>query len=66
MSVHADTPADACGTHVRNHRCTLPAGHPAPCLMDRDLAVAWWGTKTTHRWAEPEQTGQITLLREAA
>lgn len=50
MSVHAATPTDACGAHVRNHRCTLPAGHPAPCLMDRDLAVAWWGTKTTHRW----------------
>lgn len=50
MSVHADTPADACRAHVRNHRCTLPAHHPAPCLMDMDLAVAWWGTKTTHRW----------------
>lgn len=65
---------DACATREAAGLRTLqadiatldPAGF-APCdVMDMDLAVAWWGTKTTHRWAEPERTGQLTLLREAA
>ena len=56
---HAARPADACDWSPRtrpNFRCTLPAGHPddphghGGHLMDRDLACAWWGTKTTHRW----------------
>ena len=47
---HAGRADDACGAQVRNHRCTLPAGHVGRCVMDRDLAVAWWGTKATHRW----------------
>ena len=55
---HADTPTDACGAHVRNHRCTLPAGHIGAHLMDRDLACAWWGTKTTHRWGTVEHEAE--------
>lgn len=52
--IHAGGPEDACGAQVRNHRCTLPAGHVGRCVMDRDLAVAWWGAKATHRWGAVE------------
>lgn len=47
---HAEHPDAACQTQVRTVRCTLPAGHDGPHAMHRDLAVKWWGAKSTHRW----------------
>lgn len=50
---HAEKPEDACGWAIRNFRCTLVKGHPddpqghGGHYMARDLAIKWWGTKTT-------------------
>lgn len=55
-AAHAERPEEACDAPLANpsFRCTLPFGHDGPHLMNRDIAVKWWGTKTSHVWRAPD------------
>ncbi len=75
MTDVAATSGEACDWERGNFRCTRPVGHPDdnPSLgghiMRRDVAIRWWGTKTSHVWKAPDPpAGSMvvsTLFEEA-